>query len=36
MTVLTVLTLIFLIFVYLTVIVVPMREAVVIERLGPF
>jgi regulator of protease activity HflC (stomatin/prohibitin superfamily) len=36
MTVLTVLTLIFLIFVYLTVIVVPMREAVVIERLGRF
>jgi regulator of protease activity HflC (stomatin/prohibitin superfamily) len=36
MTVLTILTIIFLIFVYLTVIVVPMREAVVIERLGRF
>ncbi len=36
MTVLTVLAIIFLVFVYLTVLIVPMREAVVIERLGKF
>jgi len=36
MIVLTILTLIFLFLVYLTVIVVPMREAVVVERLGRF
>jgi regulator of protease activity HflC (stomatin/prohibitin superfamily) len=36
MIVLTVLTLVFLFLVYLTVIIVPMREAVVIERLGRF
>ncbi len=36
MTVLTVLAIIFLSFVFLTVLIVPMREAVVIERLGKF
>ena len=36
MTVLTLLTALFLVFVYLTVLIVPMRDAVVIERLGKF